>query len=232
MGKLIHKCKGINIFLNDTFHQHSKISLDLLLMLLDDNSIKIESCCKQGIDCIISEDCKFNVGVSHCIKCDPGTPHIYFKQRGNRPYLSRMIKGALPIDTTFVTIVLKPSGRYSMTLITAWAGRASVPELGNIQYFEHCVNPIEEIRKSADFWMHHALIEETPTEDELYDDITIIAKRINKTLDTLTSGELLNFIEARIGIVLPTEIIPCESTEKEELLSWLRSDIVPLYKQD
>ena len=72
-----------------------------------------------------------------------------------------MIKGKEPQETTLCTVVL----RYNETakefiVISAWTGGQSKPELGNINYFERCTDPVKEIMESAIFWTSHALIEE------------------------------------------------------------------------
>jgi hypothetical protein len=69
-----------------------------------------------------------------------------------------MVKGK-PIDTNQLTFVLYPQTD-RMTLITAWVGGQSCPEIGNINRFEDEDNPVEKMKESVDFWMNHALIEE------------------------------------------------------------------------
>lgn len=52
------------------------------------------------------------------------------------------------------------ANRHRMTLITAWVGGQSCPEIGNINRFEDEDNPVEKMKESVDFWMNHALVEE------------------------------------------------------------------------
>ena len=70
-----------------------------------------------------------------------------------------MVKGE-PIPTSKLPFVLYPQ-EDKMVLITAWVGDRSYPEIGNINTFESEENPIESIKESVDFWMNHALIEES-----------------------------------------------------------------------
>ena len=77
-----------------------------------------------------------------------------------------MIKGREPRETSLCTVILRYNDKSKeFTVISAWTGGQSKPELGNINYFEHCTDPVKEIMESANFWMNHALIEE---ENERY----------------------------------------------------------------
>jgi len=78
---------------------------------------------------------------------------IYYKKRGDRPYFSRMVKGATPRDTWSLTIVLKRIGDV-FVILTAYAGDPSPKEPG-----DNSIQTPEEYKKSIHFWRTHALIE-------------------------------------------------------------------------
>lgn len=218
--------KGIDIVFSPKFHQHSHITEEVLLQLLGESEKEIEEGYTFG-ECVLSKDCHAVMGVTHCIKCEK-SPNIYFKRRGDRPYLSRMIRGALPVETNYVTIVLRVSGHLVMTIITAWVGVKAEPELGDISYFERQENPQEAIVASANFWTKHALIEENPTAEELYLDLEILAKRLNTTIWELSDEQLLMILNARISSHLQKSI-SCRSRDKDSMLQWLNSEVVSTY---
>lgn len=149
---------GIAVITSKKFHEHSQISENLLKEAVINESSLIENAFRMGEKISVTHTFSRPIGVSHCVPCPPHTEGVYFKQRGNRPYLSRMIKGH-PIETNKLTFVLYPSSD-RMTIITAWIGDKAYPEVGNINRFEDEENPIESLKESVDFWMNHALIEE------------------------------------------------------------------------
>lgn len=149
---------GVVVIPSRKFHEHSQVTDSLLKVAISNESKAIENAFKNGQKIAITHSFPMLIGVSHCVPCPPHSPGVYFKRRGDRPYLSRMVKGK-PIDTNQLTFVLYPQTD-RMTLITAWVGGQSCPEIGNINRFEDEDNPVEKMKESVDFWMNHALIEE------------------------------------------------------------------------
>ncbi len=149
---------GVVVIPSRKFHEHNQVNESLLKVAISNESAAIEEAYKNGKKVSITHDFPIVIGVSNCVPCPPHSPGVYFKCRGNRPYLSRMVKGK-PIDSNQLTFVLYPEVD-RMTLITAWVGGQSYPEIGNINRFEDDDNPIESLKESIDFWMNHALIEE------------------------------------------------------------------------
>lgn len=150
--------EGTVIVSTDRFHKHCQVSEELLNEAIIGLSELIDKAFKNGKKDSFTYNFNKLIGVSHCVPCPPHSDGVYFKQRGNRPYLSRMVKG-VPIPTSKLTFVLYPQSD-KMILITAWIGDKSYPEVGNINRFEEEENPIERMKESVDFWMNHALIEE------------------------------------------------------------------------
>lgn len=149
---------GVVVVPSRKFHEHCQITESLLKVAIEQESKAIEEAFNKGEKASITHSFPMFIGVSHCVPCPPHSPGVYFKRRGDRPYLSRMVKGK-PIDTNQLTFVLYPQTD-RMTLITAWVGGQSCPEIGNIKRFEDEDNPVEKMKESVDFWMNHALIEE------------------------------------------------------------------------
>lgn len=150
--------KGIEVVPSKGCHWHSQITEELLREAIIGESESVESAYELRERITLTHTFSKVIGVSHCVPCPPHTEGVYFKQRGNRPYLSRMVKGE-PMETNKLTFVLYPQ-KSRMALITAWIGDKSYPEIGNINRFEGEKNPIESIMESVEFWMNHALIEE------------------------------------------------------------------------
>ncbi|MBR2204883.1 MAG: hypothetical protein IJ898_00805 [Prevotella sp.] len=154
--------QGYRFYKSPKFHTHAYVSDTLIKEAVSEQFSYIKDCICNGIfDISVTHDFTKIIGTSHCIECPPHAKGVYFKRRGRRPYLSRMIKGKEPQETTLCTVVL----RYNETakefiVISAWTGGQSKPELGNINYFERCTDPVKEIMESAIFWTSHALIEE------------------------------------------------------------------------
>ena len=149
---------GVSIIVSKRFHEHCQVNDKLLQEAILGESKQIEDAFKEGRKETFTHTFDSTIGVSHCIPCPPHSDGVYFKRRGNRPYLSRMVKGE-PIPTSSLTFVLYPM-KEGMTLITAWVGDKSYPEIGNINRFEEEENPIERMKESVVFWMNHALVEE------------------------------------------------------------------------
>ena len=149
---------GILVVMSKKFHEHCQVTENFLKEAIINESDSIEKAFELGEKVSITHSFYRPIGVSHCIPCPPHTEGVYFKQRGNRPYLSRMVKGK-PIETDKLTFVLYPQ-KDKMTLITAWVGDKAYPEIGNINRFEGEENPLESIKESVEFWMNHALVEE------------------------------------------------------------------------
>lgn len=149
---------GVVVTPSRKFHEHSQITENLLKGAISRESEAIEDAFKKGEKVSITHSFPSTIGVTHCIPCPPHSEGVYFKRRGDRPYLSRMVKGN-PVATNKLTFVLYPQGD-RMTLITAWIGDKSYPEIGNINRFEGEENPIESLKESVEFWMNHALVEE------------------------------------------------------------------------
>lgn len=150
--------KGIKVVPTKKFHEHCQVNETLLKEAIMKQSEFIEEAYVNGKKESFTHSFDRVIGMSHCVPCPPHSDGVYFKQRGNRPYLSRMVKGE-PIPTSKLTFVLYPQAD-RMMLITAWVGDKAYPEIGNINRFEEEDNPIERIKESVDFWMNHALIEE------------------------------------------------------------------------
>ncbi len=150
---------GILVDKSKRYHEHSQITENLLKEAIINESEPIEKAFELGEKVCVTHSFPKTIGVSHCVPCPPHSEGVYFKKRGKRPYLSRMVKGE-PIPTSKLTFVLYPQ-EDKMVLITAWVGDRSYPEIGNINTFESEENPIESIKESVDFWMNHALIEES-----------------------------------------------------------------------
>ena len=154
--------QGYRFCKSPKFHVHADVSDTLIKEVLTEQFPFIKDCVSNGkFDISVTHDFSKIIGTSHCIECPPQTKGIYFKRRGRRPYLSRMIKGREPQETSLCTVILRFNDTTKeFVVISAWTGGQSKPELGNINYFERCTNPIKEITESAVFWMNHALIEE------------------------------------------------------------------------
>lgn len=222
--KVFYKTKlGTSIYKPEWFHIHKSIDDRILIDALMNNEASIDVGYQTKMDLQITYDVGYPVGVSMCIECPQNSPHIYFKVRDQRQYQSRMIHGALPQETSHVTIILKPT-HYGLNLVTAWAGYPSKPELGNISYFEHALNPKESVIESAEFWLNHALIDENPTAEELLIDIKIISERLGLDFNELTTKQLSCILSARLG----KDISLSEWRLDEDMLSNL-DKIIQLY---
>lgn len=154
--------RGYTFCKNAKFHQHSFISDELISEVITEELEYIEDCIKRGkYNISITHDFGFVIGTTHCVECPRGVKDVYFEKRGNRPYLSRMVKGRVPEETSLCTIIIRyDNSSNCFFIISAWVGPQAKPELGNITYFENCANPLEEIMVSAEFWLNHALIKE------------------------------------------------------------------------
>lgn len=213
-------------YIPNKFHEHVSINKGMILKVLTCHKDEIEEALRDRTDCVICHEFEENIGVSHCIKCEPYERHVYYKQRENRPYLSRMVKGALPVACKEMTIVLKPSRVRTdeMVLVTSWVGGLSEPEPDNEAYFKMCPNPKLSMQKSIDYWENHALIEERPTAQELFEDLEIISSRMGYDLETLTDSQLKTLVAARLANdeFLTSEDI-CMSKTKENVIIYLNS---------
>lgn len=198
MNEFYKTRQGTCIYKPTWFHIHQSIDDQLLVDALMNNEASIDEGYVTKQDLQITYNVGYPIGVSMCIECPQNSPHVYFKVRDQRQYQSRMIHGALPQETSYVTIILKPT-RNGLNLITAWAGYPSKPELGNISYFEHASNPMESVKESAEFWLNHALIDENPTAEELLIDIKIICKRLGLDFNGLPASQLSLLVSARLG---------------------------------
>lgn len=198
MNEFYKTRQGTCIYKPTWFHIHQSIDDQLLVDALMNNEASIDEGYVIKQDLQITYNVGYPIGVSMCIECPQNSPHVYFKVRDQRQYQSRMIHGALPQETSYVTIILKPT-RNGLNLITAWAGYPSKPELGNISYFEHASNPMESVKESAEFWLNHALIDENPTAEELLIDIKIICKRLGLDVNGLPANQLSLIVSARLG---------------------------------
>lgn len=156
------KIKDIKFVKSDKFHRHLDVSDQMIQDVIQKEFPLIQESVSSGRYSIsITHDFHTIIGVTHCISCPPNTPGVYFKRRGNRPYLSRMIKGREPEDCSSCTVIIRyEPDKSRAVIISSWIGGPSKPELGNINYFEKCSDPFSEIMASAMFWMNHALIEE------------------------------------------------------------------------
>lgn len=198
MNEFYKTRQGTCIYKPTWFHIHQSIDDQLLVDALMNNEAAIDEGYVTKKDLQITYNVGYPIGVSMCIECPQTSPHVYFKVRDQRQYQSRMIHGALPQETSYVTIILKPT-RNGLNLITAWAGYPSKPELGNISYFEHASNPMESVKESAEFWLNHALIDENPTAEELLTDLKIICKRLGLDVNGLSANQLSLLVSARLG---------------------------------
>lgn len=190
--------QGTCIYKPTRFHIHKSIDDRILVDALMNNEASIDEGYLTKQDLQISYNVGYPIGVSMCIECPQNSPHVYFKVRDKRQYQSRMIHGALPQETSYVTIILKPT-HYGLNLITAWAGYPSKPELGNISYFERALNPKESVIESAEFWLNHALIDENPTAEDLLIDIRLICERLGLDFNGLTANQISSILSARLG---------------------------------
>ncbi|MCI5647393.1 MAG: hypothetical protein MR299_07025 [Bacteroidales bacterium] len=216
MNEFYKTKQGTCIYKPAWFHIHKSIDDQILVDALMNNEISIDEGYVTKQDLQITYNVGYPIGVSMCIECPQNSPHVYFKVRDQRQYQSRMIHGALPQETSYVTIILKPTN-YGLNLITAWAGFPSKPELGNISYFERAYNPKEAVMESAEFWLNHALIDENPTAKELLIDIKIICERLGLDFDGLTASQISSILSARLG----KDISFPEFHSEEELLNGL-----------
>lgn len=170
--------RGINVYASNKYHFHNQIGRDMILKAIMDSNDLIESDFKTGQDSILEYDFDYPIGVSHCIETSKDdSKNIYYKVRGNRPYLSRMIRGVYPPECSFMTVVLRFVNNQYYLLLTAWIGKRSRPELGNIQFFDEQENPMDAILDSANFWLSHALIDDEPSVDDLLKDLKLITKK-------------------------------------------------------
>lgn len=216
--KEFYKTKqGTCIYKPAWFHLHKSIDDQVLIEALLNNEASIDAGYEAKQDLQITYDTGYPVGVSMCIECPQNSPHIYFKVRDQRQYQSRMIHGAIPQETSYITFILKPA-QHGFNLITAWAGPPSKPELGNISYFEHTPNPKEAIIESADFWLSHALIDENPTAEELFIDIKVISKRLGLDFNELKPNQISSILSARLG----TNVSIPECHSEEDILNTLQ----------
>lgn len=147
---------------SDKFHVHKDVTDSILSETLAGQYDYIKNCIDHNIFNIsVTHVFSHVIGVAHCVECPPRSKGVYFKQRGNRPYLSRMVRGVEPKASYKCTLIIRYNcDSKTFVIITAWIGDQSKPELGNINYFEYCSDPMKEIMESAEFWMNHALIEE------------------------------------------------------------------------
>lgn len=215
--RVFYKTKrGTCIYKSEKFHVHKSIDDQLLIEVLLNNEATIDEGFAANQDMQIMYDLGYPIGVSMCVDCPQNSPHVYFKVRDQRQYQSRMLHGALPQETSYVTIILKPT-HYGINLITAWAGYSSKPELGNISFFERAVNPKESVIESAEFWLSHALIDENPTAEDLLIDIKIICERLGLDFNGLTPNQISSILSARLG----KDILCLECHSEEEMLNGL-----------
>jgi len=144
------------------FHQHYAITDDLILETLTRQYDYIKDSLEHNVfNITVTHDFSHVIGVTHCVECPPHHDGVYFKRRGKRPYLTRMVKGIQPKESSKCTIVVRfDSTTGGFVIITAWIGNPSKPELGNINYFETCNDPLKEVMESAEFWLNHAMIDE------------------------------------------------------------------------
>lgn len=98
---------GVVVIPSRKFHEHSQVTDSLLKVAIGNESKAIEGAFGNGQKITITHSFPMVIGVSHCVPCPPHSPGVYFKRRGDRPYLSRMVKGK-PIDTNQLTFVLYP----------------------------------------------------------------------------------------------------------------------------
>lgn len=192
--------RGTCINKTPKFHVHESINDQLLLEVLMNNEATIDEGLAAKQDLQIMYDFGYPIGASMCVECPPKSTQVYFKVRESRPYQSRMVHGALPQETSCVTVILKPDKKYlgALSLTTAWAGFPSKPELGNITFFENASNPMEAVAESAAFWLNHALIDEHPTAQDLLSDIKVITERLGLNFNELTFQQLSSIISARL----------------------------------
>lgn len=194
---IIYKTRHwLNIVTNDNYHFHDQIGLELLQKIFMDKETLIEEAFNQKKDLSITYDFNYPIGVTLCVECPPHSKNVYYKMRGTRKYLSRMVRGILPPETSKVTVVLSPLPK-AMLLKTAWFGDSSQPELGNISAFDRNENPMKAVQRSAEFWLYHALIDENPSGEELYKDVKTIA--YNEGLLELTCGDFNRILNARLN---------------------------------
>lgn len=197
--KEFYKTKqGTCVYKPAWFHIHKSIDDLILIDALLNNEESIDKGYETKQDLQITFDVGYSIGVSMCIECPSNSPHVYFKVRDQRLYQSRMVHGALPQETSHVTIILKPT-HGGLNLITAWAGFPSKPELGNISYFERALNPKQAVMESAEFWLNHALIDENPITEELLMDIKVICDRLEIDYKELTTTQLSSILSVRLG---------------------------------
>ncbi|WP_031533049.1 MULTISPECIES: hypothetical protein [unclassified Bacteroides] len=180
------------------FHVHANVSDEILIETMVFHEKLIDTAFEEKHEVVITYDCGYPIGYSLCVECPIGTPHIYYKVREPRQYQSRMIRGAIPKETSLLTMVLKFQ-KNNMVLVTAWAGSPAPPELGNISYFEQTVSPMDAVSKSAEFWLAHALIEENPSVEDLIIDLRIIADRLDLEYSTLTTYQIHMILASRLG---------------------------------
>lgn len=149
---------GIKVYNDERFHTHSSVTCNLLSIAIMEQSEAIEEAFESKKRVSVTHSFPQPIGVTHCIPCPPHSKGVYFKKRGSRPYLSRMVIGK-PMPTCNLTMVFYPE-KDSMKLITAWIGDKACPEIGNISRFEEEENPVESFKEAVEFWTTHALIEE------------------------------------------------------------------------
>ena len=207
---------GTCVFKPPGFHIHESIDDQILIEALMNNEASIDEGYETKQDIQITYNVGYPIGVSMCIICPPHSRNVYFKVRDQRKYQSRMVHGALPQETSYVTIILKPNNK-GVFLITAWAGYPSKPEIGNLTFFERALNPKESLIESAEFWLNHALIDENPTAKDLLIDIKIISKRLGLDYHELTTDQISSILSARLG----KDIYFPEWHSEEELLEGL-----------
>ena len=217
------------LMISPSTHYHIGVSYDLIQKAANSSLSILNAAGSNQKRFVLSYDFKIPVGFSTCVECPIGYSGVYFKQRKPRKYQSRMVRGMLPTETSFVTMVLERKSPKTYHMITAWVGKPASIELGNISAFEETDNPVEEIRHSADFWTTHALIEERPSGMELLEDIELIAGRIGLT--QLDEKSFMAILSKRLpDIDISLHSISCPIDDTIRLVEWLESILNAEYK--
>ena len=196
----------------------------MLRHICEVNEKELEGGFNSGQCFSVTYDFGYIIGRTTCVPCPLSSKNVYFRQRGTRKYLSRMVRHTLPLDTSNMTVIFRRAGK-SLIILTAWIGSSSEPELGNINAFEVMEQEDAEkaIAKSAKFWLTHALIDEAPSVEELYKDVLSIAS-IQFGTDKVELSQFNDILKIRLdddSLEIPED----QYTDEVCIINWLKDNI-------
>lgn len=150
-------------------HTHD-VSIKMLAYVVYNHIELFEN--EEGDNISITHEFPNTIGKTTCIDTDlVENPDIYYTTRGNRKYLSRMIRGVEAQSCSCITMVIrKYRWEYKrdvkllfVYVVTSYIGKKAPKEYAEIQYkrsIGHIDFTQDEENEAADFWSHYALLEE------------------------------------------------------------------------